>query len=95
MIFSELYGAYYNAVAAILTEAVSRPVSDDEMKKIIEKHAFGESIVSIPTALKEERWQLIKADGTTPIKHIHSLPLSTLQKQWLTDVACDPRILLL
>lgn len=92
MIFSELYGAYYNAVAAILTEAVSRPVSDDEMKKIIERHAFGESIVSIPTALKEERWQLIKADGTTPIKHIPSLPLSTLQKRWLKAVACDPRI---
>ncbi len=92
MIFSELYGAYYNTVAAILKEAVTHPVSDSELRKIIEKHAFGESIVTIPAAIKDERWQLLRADGTTPVKNIPSLPLSVIQKQWLKAVACDPRI---
>jgi hypothetical protein len=92
MLFSELYSAYYNAVAAVLTEAVSHPVSDAALKKIIEKHAFAESIVSIPTALKEERWPLLKSDGTTPIQAAPTLPLSILQKRWLKAVACDPRI---
>lgn len=32
MIFSELYGAYYNTVAAILTEAVAHPVSDETVE---------------------------------------------------------------
>lgn len=92
MIFSEIYGAYYNTVAAVLSEAVSHPVSDEELRKIIEKHAFGESLMSIPAAIKEKRWQLLKADGTTPIKHAPSLPLSILQKRWLKAIAYDPRI---
>lgn len=92
MIFSELYGAYYNTVAAILTEAVSHPVSDEEIREIIERHAFEESILSIPEAIKTERWQLIKKDGTTPIKNQPALPLSTLQKRWLKAVSCDPRV---
>ena len=92
MIFNELYGAYYNTVAAILAEAVSHPVSDEKIREIIARHAFGESILTIPDAIKDERWQLIKQDGTTTLKNKPSLPLSTLQKRWLKAVACDPRI---
>ena len=92
MIFNELYGAYYNTVAAILAEAVSHPVSDEKIREIIARHAFGESILTIPDAIKYERWQLIKQDGTTTLKNKPSLPLSTLQKRWLKAVACDPRI---
>lgn len=92
MIFSELYGAYYNTVAAILTEAVSHQVSDAEIRKIIAKYAFGDSALTISDALKDGRWQLLKQDGTTPIKNKPSLPLSTLQKRWIKAVACDPRI---
>ncbi len=92
MIFSEIYGAYYNTVAAIISEAVSHPVSNEDIRKIIEKHAFGESILTIPEAINTERWQLIKPDGTTPIEGKPTLPLSTLQKRWLKAVACDPRI---
>ena len=32
MIFSELYGAYYNTVAAILTEAIAHPLTDPVKK---------------------------------------------------------------
>ncbi len=40
MIFSELYGAYYNTVAAILTEAIDHPLTDRCMNEIIKKYAF-------------------------------------------------------
>lgn len=92
MIFSEFYSAYYNTVAAVLTEAVSHPLSDNELRAIVESHAFGESLLSIPSALREERWQLIKADGTTPIQRRPDMPLTILQKRWLKAIALDPRI---
>ena len=92
MIFSEIYGAYYHTVAAILSEAITQALSEDHLRNIVTEYAFNESIVSIPAALKEGRWQLLNADGTTPIKHKPSMPLSHLQKQWLKAVSCDPRI---
>lgn len=92
MIFSELYGAYYNTIAAILTEAVEHPVSDERIGNIIKKYAFSESIWAIPEAIKEERWQLLKRDGTTPILTEPSMPLTVLQKRWLKAIGCDPRI---
>ncbi|EKC57976.1 hypothetical protein OBE_10249 [human gut metagenome] len=92
MIFSELYGAYYNTVAAILTEAIDHPLTDRCMNEIIKKYAFSESIWAIPDAIKEERWQLILPDGTTPIKNKPSMPITLLQKQWLKAIGGDPRI---
>lgn len=92
MIFSEIYGAYYNAVAAVLREAVTHPVSDADIRRIVEKHAFGESILAIPSALKEERWKLLKPDGTAVIQNAPSMPLSLMQKRWLKAIARDPRI---
>ena len=67
MIFSEIYGVYYNAVAEILKEAANHPLQENELRQIIKRHAFEESILNIEPALKEGRWQLLKADGTTPI----------------------------
>lgn len=92
MIFSEIYGAYYNAVAAVLREAVVHPVSDADIRRIVEKHAFGESILAIPSALKEGRWKLLKPDGTAVIQNAPSMPLSLMQKRWLKAVVRDPRI---
>lgn len=91
MIFSELYGAYYNAVAAILAEAAVRPVSDEKMEMIIKKYAFSESVWTISDAIKS-RWQLLKPDGSTPIIHAPTMPLTVLQRRWLKAIACDPRI---
>ena len=81
MIFSELYSAYYQAVATILKEACTHPVQVSELRKIIDQIAFGESVLNIEPALLEERWQLIRQDGTTPIQHAPSMPLTTLQKR--------------
>lgn len=92
MFFSELYGAYYTTIAAVLREAVSHPISDETLRKIVERYAFGESVLTIPASLKEERWQLLKADGTTPLKNEPTLPLTLMQKRWLKAVSCDPRI---
>ena len=92
MIFSELYSAYYQAVAAILKEACTHPVKVPELRKIIDQTAFGESVLNIEPALLEERWQLIRQDGTTPIQHAPSMPLTTLQKRWLKSIFLDPRI---
>lgn len=92
MIFSELYSAYYNTVAAVLAAAVSHPLTDSELRRIVGKNAFGESALHILPALKEERWQLIRADGTTPIRRRPDMPLTMLQRRWLKSIAMDPRI---
>ena len=68
MLFSELYSAYYNAVAGILREACARPLPRAELRKIVEREAFGESLLNIEPAILSERWQLLNADGTTPIR---------------------------
>lgn len=92
MIFSELYGAYYNTVAAILAKAVEAPIKEDILEEIIRKYAFSESIWEISDAIKQERWQFIRADGTTPIVHKPEMPLTILQQRWLKALIHDPRI---
>ena len=51
MIFSELYGAYYNTVAAVLRKAVQRPLTKEDLRTVIERCAFSESVLSIEPAL--------------------------------------------
>jgi len=92
VIFSELYSAYYNAVAAIIKKAVDHPIGKKELRKIIEKQAFGESILSIEPAFENERWQVLKTDGTTNIKHRPNMPLTLIQKRWLKAISMDPRV---
>ena len=92
MIFSELYGTYYNTVAQILTAAADHPFRKDELRSIIEKYAFGESILNIEPAIAEERWQLLNPDGSTALKHTPTLPLTLLEKRWLKAIFRDPRI---
>ena len=92
MIYSELYGAYYNTVAKILEEAVTHPVTDADIERMINENAFSESIWAIPDAIKEERWQLLTKDGTTPLENKPSMPVTLLQKRWLKSIACDPRV---
>lgn len=92
MIFSELYSAYYNAVAQILRAAVDHPLRKGEIRSIVEEYAFGESILNIEPALSEERWQLLLSDGTTPIRRAPTMPMTTLQRRWLKAIVMDPRI---
>lgn len=86
MIFSELYSAYYNTVAKILKTALDHPLHKDELRKIVEEHAFAESVLNIEPALYDERWQLIKPGGTTVIQNAPSMPLTLIQRRWLKAI---------
>lgn len=92
MIFSELYSAYYNTVAAILKSALEHPITKGELRKIIENKAFSESALTIEPSLANESWQLLCSDGTTPLKHTPTMPLTLLQKRWLKAISLDVRI---
>ncbi len=92
MIFSELYSAYYNVMAKIIDKAIEHPLEKGELREIVEKYAFGESILNIEPAILEEKWQLIKKDGTTPLTNKPELPLTNLQKSWLKAISLDSRI---
>lgn len=92
MIFSELYSAYYNVMAKIIDKAIEHPLEKGELREIVEQYAFGESILNIEPAILEEKWQLIKKDGTTPLTNKPELPLTNLQKSWLKAISLDSRI---
>ena len=92
MIFSELYSAYYNTVAAIISGILDGEHSEQELQKIVMDRAFGESVLTILPALKSEKWQLVYSDMTTPLEHKPTAPLTTLQKRWLKAISLDPRV---
>ena len=92
MLFSELYGAYYNTVAAILTRATKENLSKKAISAIITENAYADSVLQILPALTDEKWQLLRRDGSTPIKRPPTMPLTTLQLRWLKSVSLDPRI---
>ena len=92
MIFSELYSAYYNTVADILTKLVGGVTDEKELRQSVTAYAFGESALTILPSLKEQKWQLVRPDLSTPIRHKPTMPLTLLQKQWLKAISLDPRI---
>ena len=92
MIFSELYSAYYNTVAAIISGIIDGEHSEKELQKIVAERAFGESVLTIMPSLKTEKWQLVRSDMTTSLEHKPTMPLTTLQKQWLKAISLDPRV---
>ncbi len=92
MLFHEIYGSYYNAVAKILAIAVEGELTEQKMKEICHEKAFSESFLEIIPALKEERWKLITKDLKTPLKNKPSMPLTELQLRWLKAISLDKRI---
>ena len=92
MLFSELYSAYYNAVAAILKEAVASPVSAAQITMIAKKYAFSESSLTITESLKNGYWPLLNDDNTGVVRNSPEMPLTLLQKRWLKAISNDPRI---
>ena len=94
MIFSEVYSAYFGAVAAILREAIQGDVSEKRMREIVNEKAFAESSIAIIPALKNEEWLLLNHSGQTPLHKLPHMPLTTLQKRWLKALLDDPRIAL-
>lgn len=92
MIFNEIYSAYYNAVAKIIKSILNGNRDEKTINKIIGENAFGESMLTVLPSLKSEKWQLVMADMTTPLKNIPTMPLTLVQKEWLKAVSLDPRI---
>jgi hypothetical protein len=92
VIFSEVYSAYFNAVAAIIAEAIDGNLTYKRADEIIRKRAFSESVLSIIPALGSGEWALLDKDCKTPIKHKLVLPPTTLEKRWLKAISRDPRI---
>ena len=95
MLFSEIYSAYYNTVASIISSAQKETLDSDTLFKIVKDSAFPESYITIGSALENGKWPLIKKDYTTNIKQIPTMPLSLLQKRWLKAICSDKRIRLL
>ncbi len=91
MIFNEIYSAYYNTVAKIIAAVMDGHTDDKYLENIICQTAFGESVLTVLPSLKSEKWQLVRADMTTPLKHKPTMPLTHIQKQWLKAISLDPR----
>ncbi len=92
MIFSELYSAYYNAVAKIISSIQNGEKDEKILAQQVEKYAFGESCLTVLPALKNQKWQLVHWDMSTPLENTPTMPLTTLQKSWLKAISLDPRI---
>lgn len=92
MLFNEIYGCYYNAVAMLLKKALSGGLNDKIIREICADSAFAESANTVERALKEQRWQLLRADLSTPLSHSPDLPPTTIELRWLKAITLDPRI---
>ena len=94
MLFSEIYGSYFNVVAAVLTEATEKTLTAGKLTSIVQEKAFAESVLSIPVALQSGAWPLLDSDFHTILREKPTMPLTTLQKRWLKAILSDPRIAL-
>ena len=92
MLFSEIYSAYYNTVASIISFSQQGKLDSDLLFKIVKESAFPESFMTIGSALETGKWPLIKKDYSTNIQNIPTMPLSILQKRWLKALCNDKRI---
>ena len=92
MLFSEIYSAYYNTVASIVSCSQQGKLDSDLLFKIVKESAFPESFMTIGSALETGKWPLIKKDYSTNIQNIPTMPLSVLQKRWLKALCNDKRI---
>lgn len=92
MLFSEVYGTYYNVLAQILNRAVEGKLSQDAIYEIVRKYGFEESVLTIPEALHTQTWPLLTKELTTPLENPPSMPLTILQKRWLKAILSDPRV---
>lgn len=94
MLFSEIYGSYFNVVAAVLAEAAEGCLTDRRLTELVQEKAFAESVLAIPAALKSGEWPLLDRDFGPVLQHRPTMPLTALQKRWLKALLLDPRIAL-
>lgn len=92
MFFNEIYGVYYQTLAAILKQACKKPITTSQIQQIIRQHAFLESGLTIEQALKDQTWPFLLPDGRALMDKVPQTPLTNLQKSWLKAILQDPRI---
>lgn len=92
MLFSEIYGKYYQTVAVVLREAVEGNLNRKRLNRIVQQEAFGESIMTIPDVLLSGQWPLLNKEMETSLVSPPRMPLTTLQKRWLKALLLDSRI---
>ena len=92
MLFSEIYSAYYNTVASIISCSQQGKLDSDILFNIVKESAFPESFMTIGSALETGKWPLIKKDYSTNIQNLPTMPLSILQERWLKALCNDKRI---
>ncbi|MGN1120305.1 MAG: WYL domain-containing protein, partial [Oscillospiraceae bacterium] len=78
----------------ILGAAVKGELTEKTMRSICDDNAYAESFLTIIPALKNQKWQLLRGDLSTPIQNAPELPLTELQLRWLKAISLDPRIAL-
>ena len=94
MLFSEIYGSYFNVVAAVLAEAAEGCLTEGCLTGLVQEKAFAESVLTIPAALKSGDWPLLDKNLAPVLRHKPTMPLTDLQKRWLKALLLDPRIAL-
>lgn len=97
MLFSEVYGTYYNTMAKILEKALNEQLTADGLYACIMENAYSESVVPITDAIEKERWQFLKFNReknllSPVVKHTPEMPLTNLQLQYLKALLYDKRI---
>lgn len=92
MLFSEVYSSYFRTVEAILTEAVKGGLTEQRLTELVREKAFAESVLTIPSNLKDGTWPLLTEDLRTPLRSVPQMPLTLLEKRWLKALLQDPRI---
>lgn len=92
MLFHEIYGCYYRAVAKMLNLAAVGGLTEKKMYEIVAETAFEESSLIMIPALKKQEWQLLDENLHTPLKHTPDMPLTILEKRWLKTILLDKRV---
>ena len=92
MLFHEIYGCYYRAVAQMLNLAIEGGLTEKKMYEIVAETAFEESSLIMIPALKKQEWQLLDENLHTPLKHTPDMPLTILEKRWLKTILLDKRV---
>lgn len=97
-LFDKIYSCYYQVVKMILEVAANYPVTEKQMKELIRKNGYQESVLTIFPRLTSGEWALLKREHdktyTSVISHLPRLPLTGLQKRWLKSLLSDRRIAL-
>ena len=94
MVFSEIYGSYFQVLSAILTEAVEGRLTGASLTERVREKAFSESTLAIPAALRQKQWPLLDDTMHTVLHHKPTMPVTMLEKRWLKALLSDPRIAL-